>query len=476
MSFLHSIKFRFTLWYLLVLVVLLVSLSFGVYFYMSRTLHDNLDDSIRVRAEQIVSTRGGFASLGLDEEFQRELGEVVSLFVYQDEVPTEISTGETALLDDSSPLIQSAFEGQSGFEDISSPAGDELRLFAMPVSLNPPPMRQGMMGRDSLPTEPGVLVVGRSTADIENALDNLVRILLIAVPLTMVIAGVGGIFLARRALAPVERIAQTALQIEESGHLDRRIEVDTKDELGQLASILNRMIGRLEETFNRQKEFTADASHELRTPLSVIQAESTLTLQKERSADEYQSSLETVAQEASHMSALVDQLLALARADAGKQDIIFEPVHLGQLLDEVASDAEILGREKGVRIHREAMEEQEVMGDVAKLKRLFLNLLDNAIRYTPSGRAVSLSLGHEDRMARVMIRDEGIGIPPEHIPHIFERFYRVDKARSRAEGGSGLGLAICQQIAEAHGGRIEVESIDGNGSIFTVFLPLAEQG
>jgi len=172
------------------------------------------------------------------------------------------------------------------------------------------------------------------------------------------------------------------------------------------------------------------------------------------------------------MAALVDQMLTLARADTANEQLAFEQINLDELLSELASDAETLCREKGILFQSDQMERLTVTGDRAKLKRLFLNLMDNAIRYTPSGGNISVSLAYEGQMAVVMIRDTGIGIPPEHLPHIFERFYRVDKARSRADGGSGLGLAICQHIAEAHRGKIEVESQLGEGSTFSVFLPL----
>jgi heavy metal sensor kinase len=289
----------------------------------------------------------------------------------------------------------------------------------------------------------------------------------------MVVAGAGGVFLARRALKPVEHIVQTAREIEESD-LSQRIKVNTRDELGRLASTLNEMIERLERAFRRQQQFTGDASHELRTPLAIIQAEATLALQKDRVAGEYQGSLAMISQEANHMAIIIDQLLTLARADAGKERFSFTDIPLAELLGELAPDAELLCREKGIQFQLGSMGNLVVRGDRTKLKGLFLSLLDNAIRYTPGGGTVSISLTREGEMAVVAFRDTGIGIPPEHIPRIFERFYRVDASRSRAEGGSGLGLAICQYIAKAHNGRIEVESRVGEGSTFSVFLPLSE--
>jgi signal transduction histidine kinase len=275
-------------------------------------------------------------------------------------------------------------------------------------------------------------------------------------------------------LKPVEDITRTARKIEESD-LGRRIEVGTDDELGRLAFTLNQMIGRLERAFDRQRQFTADASHELRTPLAIIQAESTRALQKEGTATGYQESLEMISEEAGAMRGLIDRLLTLARVDSGTEPTRSGEINLRALVTDLASDAEVLCQEKGLQFKLGQLEDLAVKGDEAKLKVMFLGLLDNAVIHTPPGGTVCFSFDRCDTMAKVIIRDTGIGIPPEHLPHIFERFYRVDKARSRAQGGAGLGLAISKDIAESHGGRIEVESAVGEGSIFSVALPLLEQ-
>ncbi|MDH4292086.1 MAG: ATP-binding protein, partial [Dehalococcoidia bacterium] len=217
---------------------------------------------------------------------------------------------------------------------------------------------------------------------------------------------------------------------------------------------------------------TSDASHELRTPLAVIEAESTLALQKERPPSDYRQSLETISQESRQMSSLIDQLLTLARADAGKEQWNFTEVNLGKLISNLSTDIEVLCQEKGLSFQLGQAQDLVVKGDEARLRELFMNLLDNAIRYTPSPGTISVSLHREGQMAVVAITDTGIGIPAEDIPFIFERFYRVDKSRSRVEGGSGLGLAISRHIAEAHEGKIEVESQVGSGSTFSVWLLL----
>jgi heavy metal sensor kinase len=461
MSFIHSIKFRFTLWYLLVLAVLLIALSIGVYFYLSRSLYQNLDNSLKLRLTQLSSIPAILESIR-QGEFQEELGEIVILYFYSGNQLTEVSArGISIPL--SREFISQAIAGRSSFTTIETAEGEGLRILAVPVNLSMPGPPPGI--------QPAALVIARSTKQIDQALAGLVRTLVIAIPLALAVAAGGGIFLARRALKPVDQIAQTAQEIEESD-LSRRINVNTEDELGRLAATLNEMIERLEKAFRRQKQFTSDASHELRAPLAVIEAESTLALQKERSLSDYQRSLEIISQEARQMSSLIDKLLTLARADAGKEQWNFTELDLGKFITNLSTDAEVLCQEKGLSFQLGQPQDLVVKGDEARLRELFMNLLDNAIRYTPAPGTVSISLRREGQMAVVAITDTGVGIPAEDIPFIFERFYRVDKSRSRAEGGTGLGLAICRHIAEAHGGKIEVESQVGVGSTFSVWLPL----
>jgi heavy metal sensor kinase len=460
-SFIHSIKFRFTVWYLLVLAVLLGALSTGVYFYLSRSLYGSLDDSLELRSKEIRSVPPLLESIW-QGDFQEELGEIVMLYFYTGNQLVEVSPpGVNITL--SHEFIYQAINGRTSFTTIEATGGEGLRLLAVPIHLGIPGL--------PLSSQPGALIIGRSTKQIDQALHGLVRTLVIANPLALAVAAGGGIFLAGRALKPVEKIAQTAQEIEEND-LSRRINVNTKDELGRLAATLNAMIGRLEKAFQRQKQFTSDASHELRAPLAVIEAESSLALQKERPPSDYRQSLETISQEAGQMSSLIEQLLTLARADAGKERWNFTEVNLGSVITSLSTDAEVLCQEKGLSCQLGQTQDLVIKGDQARLRELFMNLLDNAIRYTPAPGTVSVSLRREAQMAVVAITDTGVGIPAEDLPFIFERFYRVDKARSRAEGGSGLGLAICRHIAEAHGGKIEVESQLGTGSTFSVWLPL----
>ena len=461
MSFIHSIKFRFTIWYLLVLAVLLGALSAGVYFYLSRSLYRSLDDSLELRSQQICSVPPVLESIW-HGEFQEELGEIVMLYFYTGSELVQVSPPEMSV-SLSQEFIYEAINGRSSFATIEAADGQGLRLLAVPIHLGIPGL--------PLSSQPGALILGRSTKQIDQALHGLVRTLATADALALAVAAGGGIFLARRALKPVDKIAETAQEIGETD-LSRRINVNTKDELGRLAATLNAMIGRLEKAFQRQKQFTSDASHELRAPLAVIEAESSLALQKERPPGDYRQSLETISQESKQMSSLIEQLLTLARADAGKEQWNFTDVNLGRVITNLSADVEVLCQEKGLNCQLGQIQDLVVKGDAARLRELFMNLLDNAIRYTPAPGTVSVSLHREGEMAIVAIKDTGVGIAAEDMPFIFERFYRVDKARSRAQGGTGLGLAICRYIAEAHGGKIEVESQVGVGSTFSVWLPL----
>jgi heavy metal sensor kinase len=455
MRFAKSIKFRLTIWYLVVLVALLLLFGMISYFMLSQSLYQGFDESLKTRVlalENSLEVEDGHIDLGITPQ-PSEL-----VLLYGNDGSLLQGFGWVVEVPHIDALVSQARGSHTSFLTARTANGDEIRLYVAPLS-----------GESGI----GVIVVGRSTDEVTEVLESFNNILIVAALATLALAGGGGFFMANRVLKPVERIRQTAQEIGESD-LSRRIAINSEDELGRLASTLDHMIARLEAAFNRQRQFTADASHELRTPLAIVQAESTLALRKERTQEDYRKSLKLISQEAGHMSAVVGKLLYLTRIDAGKDQVNFERINLRELLAELSSDIEILAREKGLEFKLAPLKDLTVEGDKVKLEQLFLNLLENAIRYTPRGGSISASVVREGKTAVIAITDTGIGIPEEHIPHIFERFYRVDKARSRAEGGAGLGLAICQHIAEVHNGKIGVESQVGKGSTFSVSLPLAE--
>jgi signal transduction histidine kinase len=289
----------------------------------------------------------------------------------------------------------------------------------------------------------------------------------------VVLAAIAGWFSANRALKPLDTITQTALQITRADDLSRRIPMQgvPKDEVGRLAQVFNDTLERLERLFNAQRRFLADVSHELRTPLTTIRGNVDL-LRRMGGAD--QDSLDAIQSEAERMSRLVGDLLLLAQSDAGTLPLAHNPVELDTLLLEVFRESQVLAG--GVQLAIGEIDQAVVTGDRDRLKQLLLNLVSNALKFTPEGGRVTLGLSRAaGNWARLVVTDTGIGIPPEELPHVFERFYRVDKARTRAAGGAGLGLAIAQRIAQVHGGRIEASSSGAGGSTFAVWLPMAAE-
>jgi signal transduction histidine kinase len=323
------------------------------------------------------------------------------------------------------------------------------------------------------PRNAAALFVAMPLGPLESDLFRLKALLVgIVLGATALSAGAGW-FLAAKAMQPVDRMTRAAQAIGGAADLTQRVPMpDKQDEIGRLALTFNQMLGRLQQTFATQRQFLADASHELRSPLTAIRA-NVETVRRGLDADpaERDETLRIVEREVDRMGRLVDDLLTLARADAG-QEPLRERLSLDVLLLEVYHQQRALaGR---VRLNLGEFEPVEIDGDQDRLKQLLLNLVDNALRHTPDGGTVTLDLTRTDREAIIRVRDTGAGIAPEHLPHIFERFYRIDSARSREAGGTGLGLAISQEIAEAHGGRIEVESTLGAGTTFRVILPASE--
>jgi two-component system OmpR family sensor kinase len=316
--------------------------------------------------------------------------------------------------------------------------------------------------------------VGSSLEGVEEALHQLLLILLIAVPAALLITSAGGLFLANKALRPVDEITQIARRIG-SGDLNQRIRIKrVNDELGRLAATFNEMIAKLEGSFRQVKRFTADASHELKTPLTILRGEVEVGLKKRRALKEYQRILNSNLEEINRMSRIVEDLLILSRADMGELTMEREEMELSALAREVWEDLQILARKKKVQLNFIGDGSTKVEGDPLFLRQLILNLTENGLKYTPPGGEVELKVegDRDQRVARILVSDTGVGIAPKDQKRVFDRFFRADKARSRETGGTGLGLSICQWIAQAHEGRIAVRSTVGKGSTFTVTLPL----
>ena len=317
----------------------------------------------------------------------------------------------------------------------------------------------------------GTLQAATSLDVVDAAREVLLYIMVSATVVAVLLAALGSWLAVGRSLAPLDAITETTEQINRADDLARRIPYDgpMHDEIGGLIEAFNQTLERLETLFTSQQRFLADVSHELRTPLTVIKGNVDL-MRRMKSLDE--ESLTSIDQEAGRLTRLVGGLLLLAQAESGSVSLNMKPVELDTLLLEVFQEMKLLAGEK-IELHLTEIDQIQVNGDRDRLKQVLLNLVGNAIQYTPQGGDVFLSLGKVAEQARLIIRDTGPGIPAEDLPHIFERFYRAEKSRTRGKTtGFGLGLSIAHWIVDKHGGRIEVDSKDGRGTTFCIWLPL----
>ncbi len=339
------------------------------------------------------------------------------------------------------------------------------------------PIRTRGQFREILQRTPGetYVVVGTSTAALAGQMHQL-ALGLIVIGLAIIGAGLaGGWWLAGRALRPIANISATAESIFD-GNIGKRIQVeDAQSELGQLATVLNRTFDKLDHAFQQQIRFTADASHELRTPLSVIITQIQLALSRERTPEEYRTTLDTCERAAERMRVLVNSLMELARLDAGELTVARERCDLSRIAQEALDLIQPLARKRSITLQH-SFEPLAVQADAMKLGQVLINLMNNAIQHNKEGIELRLSIERNGRSAIIKVSDNGVGIPKESLPHLFDRFYRVDKARTRGQGNSGLGLAISKAIVESHGGAIHVESETGKGATFTIELPLEAEG
>jgi heavy metal sensor kinase len=318
---------------------------------------------------------------------------------------------------------------------------------------------------------PVVLRAGRSEARLRHELNELLLLLGLGLPIAVGVAGLGGYALALRALAPVGRMAERARVIS-AERLNERLPVESSDdELGYLAEVFNETFARLERSFGQLRRFTADASHELRTPLAAIRSVGEVGLRERRDEKTYREIIGSMLEETDRLGRLVDSLLILSRADAGHVRLTYERVNLTELAREVTSSLGVLAEEKRQSLSVEAAAPAYAMADRLVLRHAIMNLVDNAIKYTPEGGRIRVAITGRPHGPTVEVVDTGPGIAAGQQQRVFDRFYRVDRARSRELGGTGLGLSIARWAVEAHGGRIELESEEGVGSTFRIILP-----
>jgi signal transduction histidine kinase len=355
-------------------------------------------------------------------------------------------------------LLAIAHMGQMTINTVEIAADEEIRLLAAPLLGQTPPA--------------DVLLVAESLEPLQRTLAQARTLLLVCGGAALALAVGGTAWLTARTLAPMARLMRTAATVAATGHYHERVPIPRRqDEVGQLATTLNALIATVERTLTQQRHFVADTSHELRSPLTVVLANLNL-LHRDLDAHERALSLQEATAEAQRMRRLVNDLLLLAQADAA-QAMAHTPVRLDQLVEESVATA--ARQVPGHCLWSQVEEPVVIIGDQGRLTQLLRNLLENATHHTPPGTQVEVRLRRSNGVAQITVTDTGPGIPPEHLPQIWHRFYRVDKARSRASGGTGLGLAIVKYVAEAHGGRVDVVSEVGKGTTFSVTLPVVPE-
>jgi two-component system heavy metal sensor histidine kinase CusS len=455
-----SVRWRLTLWNVLALAVVLAGFSLLVYGLLAHALFEQVDHSLlaelrQLRGDERLAKRPRERLRYWADEFLEH--ERHFCVVYGADGQVYLRTAELA--EDSVPPAPPTAVGEH-FGTRALPIIGRQRALQAPLSAG---------------GEEHTVLLLAPLADVDHELGELLVALATAVPVALVLCGGVAYLLARKALAPVGQLHRLTAEIT-AERLDRRLPVERPDdELGRLARTINDMIARLERSFAEVRRFTADASHELRTPLAAIRAEAEVALAKPLSTAEHQELLGSVLEECERLTRLTDQLLALAREDAGPPAACHD-VNLSALVTGVAETMRPLAEARSLRLGHSAVAGLTIRGDEVRLRQVFYNLLDNALKYTPAGGAVEVRAARQGGEVVVSVRDTGAGIAAEHLPRVFDRFYRGDNGRSRAEGGTGLGLSIARSIVVAHGGRIDLASTPGQGTVCTVTLPLAPPG
>jgi heavy metal sensor kinase len=464
----RSIRFSLTLWYALTLAVIMLLFSSFVYLTIRTGIYKQIDRELNKIAEALASqTMEPFSRAApsvFDQVLEDFFGTKISgKYVQLMEADGTVSAASKNLNNKRFMLSRSTYRNVVAGEIIHE-TGQVSGLPAMRIVTIPVFSDQKLIR---------IVQVGASFGEELETLDKLLVIFGVSIPLGILILSGGGWFLAGQALKPVDLITRSARRIT-AENLSQRLEVlNPDDEIGRLAETFNSTLASLEASFIRTRRFFADISHELRTPLTIIRGEAEVGLKWAKEPEEFKEILQSNLDEVKRMSDIVESLLDLSRAEEGGIRLEMQEIELGEFLQALIHDLNQQHRilEQESRITIESIGSSWVMGDLRRLRQVFLNLLNNALKYSPDGTIIRVEQVSEAGRAKVAIIDSGVGIPPEDLEHIFERFYRVDKARNRSDGGSGLGLSLVRSLAEAHGGKVYVESTLGLGSIFTVDLP-----
>jgi two-component system heavy metal sensor histidine kinase CusS len=450
-----NIRWKLTLWYSGVLGLVLIAFGAAVFVMMRHHLLEGIDQGLEEELDDVLSeVTPSTSEKSLKDWLNRR-------FVDHEGFDFQITKPDGERFFYSSRLADKAWPKSAGESDVPLPqtisveANGNWRIIASKVAG---------------PSGPLTVQVGRSLAYFEHELAELLMTFLFAGPMTLLATISGGYFLACRVLQPVQAMTKAARQISADRLHERIAVVNPNDEFGELAATLNDMIERLEHSFVEMQRFTADAAHELRTPLAIIRSEMEVALRFPRSSEQYCGVLECLLEDTNRLSTLADQLLFLSRQEAGISPKVREAFALNELLQEVVGNMQLVAQVKDISLQLTENALCQLRSDQRLLRRVVINLLDNAIKYTGIAGQVIVTCRVSNGEVAIKVTDSGVGIAPEHLPHVFDRFYRVDAARSGEENGAGLGLSICQSIVRSLGGTIRVESKVGNGSTVTVTL------
>lgn len=456
----RSVRVRLTLWYAGAMVVVLGVYAVAVLFVVresaSQVLDDRLHDDFDWASDMLAQRPDG--TIGEYEEYGE--GDSPWLQVWS------LTDGELLY---TTPAARR--NPVPGADKLAAQGKDKDEIVRVP---NVDPPYRVFTGGSRIGGRPVIVQVARSEAPLLQDLSQLTLVLLLGLPVGVLAAVLGGYSLARRALAPVDRMAERARTIN-AERLEDRLPVDNPhDELGRLATVFNDTLGRLESSFEQMRRFTSDASHELRTPLTAIRSVGEVGLRGRRDENTYREIIGSMLEEADRLALLVDRLLTLSRADAGNRKLSSDVVDLSELAGEVAEQLDVLADEKHQSITVERKATPSWTGDRLVLRQALLNLVDNAIKYSPEGAQVTIRVDELSDDAILEVSDTGPGIPEELQSRIFDRFYRVDESRSRYNGGTGLGLSIAKWAVEVNGGRLTMETRNGGGSTFRITLPQSQ--
>ena len=469
-----GIRLQVVCWYTAVFTLVLLLAGAAFYHYVENALENSVDTSLQIQAHQIATeivaghdtltihdATGALSGLSgsqpVDGSFTVQQDTFMRLLNAQGQVVRE--TPDSRMLRIPPQSIIQPLQGHPWQGTIRTTAGQEVQFYSQAFTVQGEPIL--------------VLQVGQSLEALHTLLHQLVVLLLIVGTLALLVCAISSFVLTRRAFTPVQHLMQTARRIK-AGDLRQRVPVPAaQDEIRALAVTLNDMLDTLDQTMTRQRRFVADASHELRTPVAVIRNKTSIALLQPQKRQEYIAVLHEINAEAERLGHLISDLLALARGDEGHAPFEREAVRLDVLVEATAASLQPLAEGRAVQLTAHAEQPVTLIGDEARLIQVVMNLLENALRYTDAGGQVSLTVQPGLDQVQVIVQDTGIGIEPEHLPHLFERFYQVDPARNSTERGShGLGLSIVAWIVQVHGGTIAVTSQPGQGSCFTVTLPL----